>query len=253
MIHLKTPEDIARMKLSGQIAAEVLREVAAKAAPGVTTGELDAYAAELIRKSGARSAFLGYRGFPGNLCTSLNDEVVHGIPGRRRIELGDIVSIDCGVEYDGFIGDTATTVMVGVSQPDIIRLVKTTQEALMAGIQQAVAGGRVSDIGHAVESVARQAGFSVVREFVGHGVGRRMHEEPQVPNFGPPGRGPKLRPGMTLAIEPMINLGVAEVEVMEDGWTVLTRDRKPSAHFEHTVAIREDGPAEILTWPKKVR
>lgn len=250
MIIIKTSDEIARMRVSGRIAAEVLQEVARSVSPGRTTAEIDAYARDLIHARGARSAFLGYRGYPGHICISVNDEVVHGIPGPRRIQVGDIVSIDVGVVHEGYVGDNATTVMVGVTDPDVVRLVRTTEMALAAGLEKAVAGGRLSDISHEIEKVATGAGFSIVRDFVGHGVGRSMHEEPQIPNYGPPGRGPKLRNGMTLAIEPMVNLGGPEVETMADGWTVLTRDRKPSAHFEHTVAIW-DGVPEILTCTKK--
>jgi methionyl aminopeptidase len=224
-----------------------VRDALAKAvSPGVTTGELGEYAAELMKKLGAESAFLGYKGFPGYICVSVNEVVVHGIPGKRRIELGDIVSIDVGVKYEGFIGDTATTVMVGVTDQDVIRLVNTTQKALDAGIAAAVDGKRVCDISAAIEAVAKGGGFSVVREFVGHGIGRAMHEDPQVPNFASGGHREKLRNGMTIAIEPMVNLGKAGVEILADKWTVVTRDRKPSAHFEHTIAIK-DGKAEILT------
>ncbi|MBN1268896.1 MAG: type I methionyl aminopeptidase [Kiritimatiellae bacterium] len=246
MIRIKTADELARMRVSGSMAARVRDAVAAAIKPGVTTKELDDYAEELIRGFDARSSFHGYRGYPGRICVSINDEVVHGIPGPRRIQIGDIVSLDVGVTYDGYVGDTATTVPVGVTDAAVLRLVRVTEEALGAAIEQAVAGRRLSDISHAVESVASGAGFSVVREFVGHGIGREMHEEPQIPNFGPPGRGPRLKPGMTLAIEPMVNMGAAEVDVMGDGWTVLTRDRRPSAHFEHTVAVGE-GSAEILT------
>jgi methionyl aminopeptidase len=200
----------------------------------------------MIEVLGGRSAFLGYHGYPGNICISIDDEVVHGIPCERIIELGSIVSIDVGVVIDGFVGDTATTVMVGVTNPDVVRLVKTTEHALAEGIERAKAGGRLSDISHAIESAATQSGFSVVRDFVGHGIGRQMHEDPQIPNYGDPGKGPKLKAGMTLAIEPMVNMGGYAVEVQKDGWTVLTADRKPSAHFEHTVAVGDDGP-EILT------
>lgn len=234
------------MRASGKIAARVRDEVAARLQPGVTTLELSEFAGELMKRLGAESAFLGYHGYPGIICASVNEAVVHGIPDRRPIEIGDIVSIDVGVRHRGFIGDTATTVMVGVSDPDVMRLVAATKQALAAGIGAARAGNRVSDISHAIESVAAQAGFGVVRDFVGHGVGQSMHEEPQVPNFGPPGRGPLLKAGMTIAIEPMLNMGTAAVNVLDDGWTVVTQDRKPAAHFEHTVAIR-DGEAEILT------
>ncbi len=246
MIIIKTAEELDRMRASGQVAARIRDELARAMTPGVTTAELDAYARELMGKAGARSAFFGYRGFPGHICTSINSVVVHGIPGPQRIQIGDIVSIDVGVIYEGFIGDTATTVMIGVTDPRVVRLVRIAEEALERGIAKAVAGGRLSDISHAIEQTVEQAGFSVVREFVGHGVGRSMHEEPQIPNYGLPGRGPKLKPGMTLAIEPMVNLGRAEVEVLADGWTVMTKDRQPSAHVEHTVAVME-GQAEILT------
>lgn len=246
MIIIKTAEELDRMRASGRIAARVRDELARRAAPGVTTGELDDYARELIEKAGARSAFLGYRGFPGNICASLNNVVVHGIPGSQRIQIGDVVSLDVGVVFEGFVGDTATTVMVGVTDPNLIRLVRVAEHALENGIRQAVAGNRLSDVSHAIEQTVVEAGFSVVRDFVGHGVGRSMHEDPQIPNYGLPGRGPKLKPGMTLAIEPMVNMGVAEVEVLSDGWTVTTRDRRPSAHVEHTVAVM-DGHAEILT------
>ena len=246
MIILKTAAELDGMRASGRIAARVRDEVAGRVAPGVTTGELADYAAELMRKHGAESAFLGYRGYPAAICVSVNEGVVHGIPGHRRIQLGDIVSLDIGVRFDGFVGDTATTLMVGVADPAVVQLVQTTERALMAGIKVARPGARVSDISHAIESTAVQAGFSVVREFVGHGIGREMHEDPQVPNFGVPGRGPKLKTGMTIAIEPMVNLGKPEVEVTSDGWTVETRDRSYSAHFEHTIAIIGGG-AEVLT------
>ena len=246
MIIVKSDADLEAMRVSGGVAARVRDRVAARVAPGMTTGELGDFAGAVIREYGAESAFLGYRGFPGEICVSVNDEVVHGIPGRRRIQLGDIVSIDVGVRVNGFIGDTATTVMVGVTDPGIIRLVQTAQRALEAGVLAARAGGRVSDISHAIERESGAAGFKVVREFVGHGIGRRMHEDPQVPNFGAPGKGPKLKAGMTLALEPMVNMGGDAVETQRDGWTVVTQDGRPSAHFEHTVAVR-DGEAEILT------
>jgi methionyl aminopeptidase len=251
MIIVKTPDELVCMRVSGHMAAEVLDAVARKVSPGVTTGDLDFLALELIEKVGGKSAFFGYRGYPGHICVSVNEEVVHGIPGSRRIQLGDIVSLDVGVVYQGFVGDTALTIMVGVNDPKVIRLVKTGQRALDIAIAKAVPGARLSDISHAIEVEATDAGYSVVRDFVGHGIGRSMHEDPQIPNFGLPGRGPKLKPGMTLALEPMINMGASKVEVMADGWTVSTRDRLPSVHFEHTVAVCEEGPAEVLTCVKR--
>lgn len=246
MIIIKSQSDLAVMREAGRRVAAVRDEVAARVAPGVTSAELADWAHERLLAAGAKNAFLGYRGFPGKICVSVNDVVVHGIPDGRRIEIGDIVSLDVGLRYRGFVGDTATTVMVGVTDLRVVNLVRTAERALEAGIAAARAGNRVSDISHAVQRVAESAGFSVVRDFVGHGVGRRMHEDPQVPNYGAPGRGAMLRPGMTLAIEPMINLGRAAVKVDADGWTVRTADGMPSAHAEHMVAIRE-GPAEILT------
>jgi len=246
MIPIKNSAELQKMRVSGRIAARVRDRLAESVRIGVTTDELDRYAAELIRTEGAESAFLGYRGYPGHICLSVNDEVVNGIPGKRRIDAGDIVSIDVGVRFDGFIGDTAITVMAGVCEIEVARLVATAELALKSGIAQVKAGQRVSDISHAIENVAVHAGFSVVRDFVGHGVGRDLHEEPQVPNFGKPGCGAYLKDGMTIAVEPMVNLGCGDVEVMDDGWTVLTADRKPSAHFEHTVAVMGDAP-EILT------
>lgn len=246
-IRIKSAAEIEKMRVSGRIAAAILKELSGRVSPGITTGELDAVAAGLIRDAGAKSAFLGYRGYPGNVCISVNEEVVHGVPGGREVAVGDIVSLDVGIRYGGFIGDTACTVMVGVSDIDVMRLVSATEAALAAGIDVARAGNRLSDISHAVQKVVEAGGFSVVRDFVGHGVGFEMHEEPQIPNFGKPGRGPVLAEGMTLAIEPMVNLGKAAVEVLADGWTVVTRDRKPSAHSEHTVVVRSGREAEILT------
>ena len=250
MIILKTEEELERMRVSGRLAAELRDRVAERIEPGVTTAELDEYARDILKSMEAESAFYGYHGYPGNICISINDEVVHGIPGKRKVKAGDIVSLDVGVRYEGFVGDTARTVIVGQVDEEVMRLVAVTEESLAAGIAQARAGKRLSDISHAIESVVEMAGFAVVREFVGHGVGRNLHEDPQIPNFGPPGRGPELRPGMTLAIEPMVNLGGAGVRVLKDGWTVVTKDGKPSAHFEHTVAVGP-GPAEILTCQKE--
>lgn len=251
MIPIKSAEEIRRMRTACRISAEVLAEVAAQVRPGVTTGELDAFAGARMRQLGVESAFFGYGGFPGQTCISLNEEVVHGIPGPRVINAGDIVSVDLGVTAEQFIGDNATTVRVGTVDAETDRLCTVCEAALAAGIDAARAGRHLSDIGHAVQSVAEAAGFSVVRDFCGHGVGRNLHEDPQIPNFGRAGKGPLLKPGMTLAIEPMVNQGGFEVEVLPDGWTVKTRDRKPSAHFEHTVLVVADGPAEILTCAEK--
>jgi len=233
-------------------AAEVLRAVAALAQPGRTTAELNDAAGEFIRQRGGKSPFLGYRGYPGQICISINDEVVHGIPGNRKIQYGDIVSLDVGIILDGYVGDNATTVAVGVIKPRTAELLRVTEQSLVAGIAQARVGRRVGDISHAIQATVEAHGFNAVREFVGHGVGKKMHEEPQIPNFGKAGSGPKLKAGMTLAIEPMINAGTHEVEVLRDGWTVVTADGAPSAHFEHTVLVTE-GDAEILTWQKKTQ
>jgi methionyl aminopeptidase len=234
------------MRVSGRLAGEVLRQVAAAVVPGITTRELDALTRQLIDEKRATPSFLGYRGFPAALCVSVNEEVIHGIPGARRILPGDVVSLDVGVFYQGFHGDTATTVLVGVSDPDILRLVDATRRARDAGIAAVRPGAKLGDVSHAVEQVVRQAGCSVVRDFVGHGIGRQLHEDPQIPNYGSPGRGPVLKVGMTLCIEPMVNIGRPDVSVLRDGWTVVTQDGRPSAHFEHTVAVGENG-AEILT------
>lgn len=239
------------MRVACRLSAELLAEVAAQVRSGVTTGELDAFAAERMRELGVKSAFFGYGGFPGHTCISLNEEVVHGIPGPRVINAGDLVSVDLGVTAEGFIGDNATTVRVGAVDAEAERLCAACAASLAAGIGAARAGARLSDIGHAVQTVAEAAGFSVVRDFCGHGVGRKLHEDPQVPNFGHPGKGPVLKPGMTLAIEPMINQGTWKVEVQSNGWTVKTLDRQRSAHFEHTVLVVESGPAEILTCAEK--
>ncbi len=246
MIIIKSDSEIEAMRASGHVAGFVRDAVAGKVAPGVTTNELADYAGELIGQHGAKCSFLGYRGFPGKICISVNNEVVHGIPGGYRIKKGDIVSLDVGVTLDGFIGDTATTVMVEVTDPEVIRLVGCTKKALFKGIECATVGGRLSDISHAIENFAVKSGFNVVRDFVGHGIGRSLHEDPQVPNFGHSGKGAKLRHGMTLAIEPMVNIGCGDVKVQPDGWTVLTKDGKMSAHFEHTILVA-DGGVEILT------
>ncbi|MFP6905841.1 MAG: type I methionyl aminopeptidase [Verrucomicrobiota bacterium] len=246
MIIIKNDEELDQMRQAGRVAAKIKHAMADMVTPGITTKELDMFARDMMRETGAKSAFKGYRGFPAYTCISVNEVVVHGIPDERRIIKGDIVSIDVGVHYDGFVGDNATTVMVGVDDPEIVRLVQAAEQALGAGIAKAVAGGRLTDICHAVESVVVENGYSVVRDFVGHGLGRQMHEDPQIPNYGPPGKGPKLKRGMTLAIEPMVNMGMAEVQLLDDGWTVVTSDRLPSVHVEHSVAVM-DGHAEILT------
>ncbi len=250
VIPIKSAKEIERMRSACRAASDILHELAGSVQPGVTTAELDGRAGELIRKIGGKSPFFGYKGFPGQVCVSVNEEVVHGIPGPRRIQYGDIVSLDVGVILDGFVGDNATTVAVGVIDPLTEKLLRVTQEALQAAIAVARAGNRVGDISHAVQSLVEAEGLAVVREFVGHGVGRKMHEEPQIPNFGKRRSGPKLKSGMTLAIEPMINAGAAEVKLLEDGWTVVTADGAPSAHFEHTVLVTDEDP-EILTWQKK--
>ena len=246
MIILKSGRDVEAMRLSGAVAAAVLAEVSAWIAPGVTTKAVDEYAAARIKSYGARSAFLGYRGYPCNICISVNEQVVHGLASDRQLLFGDIVSLDVGVVYHGFIGDTAITVAVGGCDLRTQRLLDITEQALFEGIQQAVPGHRVVDISRAIQSFVEGNGFSVVREFVGHGVGRSVHEEPQVPNFVDGKNSPKLRAGMTIAIEPMVNAGTPSVKVLSDGWTVVTQDGQPSAHFEHTVLITESEP-EILT------
>lgn len=238
------------MRAACRAAGEVLQAVAALAAPGITTAELNEAAGKLIVERGGKSPFLGYKGYPGQICVSVNEEVVHGIPGKRKLQYGDIVSLDVGIVVNGYVGDNATTVAVGLVQPQTQELLRVTEQALYAGIAQARPGHRVGDISHAVQTTVEAHGFSVVREFVGHGVGRKMHEDPQIPNFGRRHEGPKLKPGMTLAIEPMINAGTFEVRLLSDGWTVITADGAPSAHFEHTVLVTED-EAEILTWLKK--
>lgn len=249
MIVLKSPEELVRMRLACQAAADVLTEIALLVVPGRKTSELNEAAGELMRKRGGKSAFYGYRGYKGQICVSVNEEVVHGLPGERRVQYGDIVSLDVGIVLDGFVGDTATTVAVGMIDWKVQQLLDVTEQSLKAAIVVARNGNRVGDISNAVQRTVEAAGFNVVREFVGHGVGRKLHEEPQVPNFGAAGKGPKLKPGMTLAIEPMTTLGGPDVELLRDGWTVVTKDRKPSAHFEHTVAITEGEP-EILTCRK---
>ena len=245
---VRNEKDYQGIQQAAQIAARVLAEVSRFLRPGLKTKEVDAYAAERIAAYGGRSAFLGYRGYPRHICISVNDEVVHGMGSERVLQPGDIVSLDVGVYYKGFIGDTAATVPIGWCGNVERRLIQVTREALYKGIEQARAGNRVVDISRAIQQHVEAAGFSVVREFVGHGVGRKVHEEPQIPNFvDGRQRSPKLVPGMVIAIEPMVNAGGAAVRILSDGWTVVTADGSPSAHFEHTVLVREGEP-EILTW-----
>jgi methionyl aminopeptidase len=251
MIILKTERDLDAMRPACAVASAVLEEVAAFIRPGVTTRQIDQFAGEAIRQHGAKSAFLGYRKYPCHVCISVNEEVVHGLATERRLEFGDIVSLDVGVRYHGFIGDTAKTVPVGGCGVAAQRLLDVTEQALQAGIAEAVAGNRVVDISRAIQSQVESHGYSVVREFVGHGVGKSVHEEPQIPNFVEHGKNsPKLRAGMTLAIEPMVNAGRPDVKILKDGWTVVTVDGQLSAHFEHTVLITEGEP-EILTCRNK--
>lgn len=243
---LKTEQDLKLMRPACQLAQTVLNEVCDYVQPGMTTRQLDEFAAERIRSYGARSAFLGYRKYPCHLCLSVNEQVVHGLATDDRLKFGDIISLDVGVVYNGFIGDTAKTVAVGGCSVEAQRLMDVTEQSLYLGIAQAVAGKRVVDISRAVQRHVEGNGFSVVREFVGHGVGRSMHEEPQVPNFDDGKKSPKLLPGMTIAIEPMVNAGSRDVRILKDGWTVVTKDGQLSAHFEHTVLVTESEP-EILT------
>ncbi|MFL6537834.1 MAG: type I methionyl aminopeptidase [Chthoniobacterales bacterium] len=251
MIPIKSAREIDKMRQACRTASDILERVSDQIRPGITTKEIDEAAADMMAEARVKSAFLGYRlghrVFPGNICISLNDEIIHGIGSQRRIQYGDIVKLDIGVIEEGWIGDTAATVPVGMVDQRTEELLRVTQKALERAIGVAHDGSRIGDIGSVIEEEARHAGFNVVREFVGHGVGRRLHEEPQVPNYGRRGTGPKLKSGMTIAIEPMINAGTAAVRLLDDGWTACTMDRMPSAHYEHTVLITKDEP-EILTW-----
>jgi methionyl aminopeptidase len=241
-IILKSPQEIEKMRCSNRIVAEVLQEMKLMAKPGVTTRELDELAEALLAKRKARSAFKGYNGYPATLCTSVNEEVIHGIPSERILREGDILSLDFGVIYDDYYGDSAITVPIGRITAEAERLLRVTEEALYLGIDRAWPGNRLQDISAAIQRHVESHGFSVVRDFVGHGIGKHLHEKPPVPNFGDPGRGVRLEPGMTLAIEPMITMGSYEVMILEDGWTAVTKDKSLSAHFEHSVALTEDGP-----------
>ena len=247
MIVCRSDAEIDRMHAANQLVADVLAALEAAVAPGVTTEDLDRLAERLVREGGAVPAFKGYRGYPATLCASINDEVVHGIPSKtRELKAGDIVSLDIGVKVGGYYGDSAVTVPVGTVPESTTRLLHVTRQALDRAIAQVKVGGRLSDLGHAVQQWVESHGFSVVREFVGHGIGEKLHEEPQIPNYGEPGRGPKLAAGMVLAIEPMVAMGKPETKVLRDGWTAVTRDGSLAAHFEHTVAVTASGP-RVLT------
>ena len=246
MIVCKSAAEVERMRAPNELVANVLAELAGLVAPGVTTADLDAAAEKLVRAAGAEPAFKGYRGYPCTLCASVNEQVVHGIPSARRLVEGDIISLDMGVKLNGFYGDSAVTVPVGRVSEEAATLLRVTRESLGKGIEQVRLGGRISDIGHAIQEHVEAHGFAVVREFVGHGIGAALHEDPQIANYGEPGRGPRLAEGMVLAIEPMVNVGRAAVKVLPDGWTAVTRDGSLSAHFEHTVAVTKSGPL-VLT------
>lgn len=241
MILLKSPREIARMEVANRIVAETLEEVKSQVRPGITTAELNEVAEACCRKHQVKPAFKGYRGYNHALCIAVNEEVVHGIPGPRQLKTGDLVSLDFGVLYDGFFGDAAITFGVGEVTPQAQLLMKATEESLYAGIDQVRVGGRLSDISHAIQTTVEAYGFGVIRQFVGHGIGRSLHEDPQIPNFGPKGRGPVLKVGMTMAIEPMTSAGSWEVKILDDGWTAVTADHSLAAHFEHTVALTEKG------------
>jgi len=247
MIILKTAAEIEIMAEASRIVAEVLEIVEQEVRPGVSTDELDSLAEKEIRLRGALPAFKGYRNYPKTLCASVNDQVVHGIPSKRKLKEGDIIGLDLGAIVGGFYGDSAVTISVGQITEKVRNLIQVTDEALYLGIKQAVVGNRVTDISNAVQRHAELAGYSIVTEFVGHGIGRQLHEEPQVPNFGKPGQGPRLQSGMVLAIEPMVNMGASAVRVLDDRWTAVTVDGSLSAHFEHTIAIQPNGPARILS------
>jgi methionyl aminopeptidase len=246
VIVCKSPAEIERMRAANALVADVLAELATMVAPGVTTVDLDEAAERLVRAGGAEPAFKGYRGYPRTLCASINEQVVHGIPSKRVLIEGDIISLDMGVKLNGFYGDSAVTVPVGRVSEEAATLLRVTRESLEMGIAQVRLGGRISDIGHAIQQHVEAHGLSVVREFVGHGIGSALHEEPQIANYGEPGRGPRLAEGMTLAIEPMVNVGRPAVKVLADGWTAVTKDGSLSAHFEHTVAVTKSGPL-VLT------
>jgi methionyl aminopeptidase len=246
MVIRKSRTEIEKMRRAGLIVAETLRDLRKMVAPGVTTRVLDSYAEKKIRTAGAYPTFKGYRGFPASICASVNDEVVHGIPSERKLREGDIIKIDCGATLDGFVGDAAITIPVGDVSPSIEKLLQITRESLFKAMEMMVPGNRLYDVSYAVQEYVEDRGFSIVREFCGHGIGQKMHEDPQVPNYGRPGTGPRLKEGWVLAVEPMVNEGTHEVRILSDGWTVKTRDGRASSHFEHTIAVTDDGPT-VLT------
>lgn len=248
MIKLKTDKEIALIRDACQIVAQVLKELKQFVGPGVTTEEVDEKAVKFLKEFGAISAFKGYAGYPANICTSINEEVVHGIPGKRKLLEGDIISIDVGAKYNGYFGDAAQTFAIGKVHSHIVKLIHVTHNALHQGIAKARAGNHLLDISSAIQDYAESYNFAVVRKFVGHGIGAKLHEEPEIPNFGKSGYGPILKPGMVLAIEPMINEGSPEVEILDDKWTAVTKDRKCSAHFEHTICITNDKPEILTNW-----
>ena len=248
MIIKKTPEELDKMAAAGDIVVRTLKLVEGKVRPGVTTAELDEAAERFIRSQGGTPAFKGYHGFPGSLCTSPNAMVVHGIPGPYRVARGDLLSVDCGVVLDGWVADAARTFAVGDVTAQEQALVDATRDSLLDAVEQCRPGNRLGDVSHAVQRRVEGAGFSVVRTLVGHGVGRQMHEDPQIPNFGPPGRGPLLEPGMTLAVEPMVTAGRHQVRMGDDGWSIFSQDGSPAAHFEFTIAVTEDGPRVLTPW-----
>lgn len=248
MIICKTPREIDIMREAGRIVAETHRELKSQIVPGITTKELDLIAEEFIKKQGATASFKGYNGFQGSICASVNNELVHGIPGGRVLNEGDIISIDIGAKFNGYHGDSAWTYPVGKIDEDTQRLLDVTEKSLFQGLNEAKPGERLTNISHAIQTYVETNGFSVVREYVGHGIGQELHEDPQIPHFGPPGRGPRLKPGMVLCVEPMVNAGSRYVKTLADDWTVVTVDGKMCAHFEHTIAITESG-FEILTKP----
>jgi methionyl aminopeptidase len=250
MIIGKSRKEIDKMRAAGQLVGSVLRELRRMAAPGVTTLEINDAADKMIRDGGAYPTFKGYNGFPYSICASVNEQVVHGFPSKYELKEGDIFSIDVGATLEGFVGDTATTVPIGNVSEELLKLIRVAEESLQLAIDKCRAGNHLGDIGHVVQQHAESHGYSIVRDYVGHGIGRRMHEDPQIPNYGKPGKGPKIRTGYVFAVEPMINIGSHHTKTLNDGWTVVTVDGKPSAHVEHTIAVTEEGP-EVLTLVKE--